>query len=296
MRILYAAGNYPSSYFQLERFVSTTKNLKHIIKIAAHKLPYYNFNVDYTLDCLLNFTDPKSDLSFNGNYNYYINEIKKFSPDLIISDYEVYTANIALELGIDLWNVSPMLLYHSLDKKDKYNLGIKKQYSYIFNAHHIRNKYINFIINNAKKNYIVSHFCDIGYDININNFEWIRPDFILENNSIENKITYVSIKDNKQFIKHKSFYSSSRSYGEKLNACDFSCNDGSPYLLADSFYNQRFSNIIPRYEDIDSVLYSLMSAKLFTGEIMNDSEMKNKDFKIKLNNHIMFLYEHLERL
>lgn len=295
MKVLYAAGDYPSAYMQLERFLISIKNTKHNIKTASYKLPYYNFNVDYTLDCLLNFTNPKSDISFNGNYLYYLNEIKRFKPDLIISDYDIYTANIALDLNIALWNVSPLLIYNALPKKNKY--GIKKYYSHLFDANHIKNKYLKYIIKNANKNYISSYFCDVENTMNIGSFEWIRPDFILED-PIETNTVYSSIKDNQDIINKSSkyYYQYCKEYGQKLAGCDACLNDGSPLLLADSFYNQKFSNIIPRYGDIDSVMYSSLSSQCGTGRIINNSILNENKSIIKLNNNVMFLHEHLERL
>jgi hypothetical protein len=97
MKILYAAGNRLGSYYQLKRFLNSVSKQNHNIKIAAYKNSTGDLNTDYTLDCLLNFTSPHTTFSFNGNYTYYSNEIKRFNPDLIISDFEIYTSIIAAQ-------------------------------------------------------------------------------------------------------------------------------------------------------------------------------------------------------
>src|SRR6266404_4618483 len=112
MRILYAANNSYSSSHQLDRFIKLLSN-KYDLKIAAYKRSMGSNDIDFTLDALLNFSNSRNTYKPNGNYQYICNEIKRFAPDLIISDLEIFTSMAALELGIKLWQVSPALIYYS---------------------------------------------------------------------------------------------------------------------------------------------------------------------------------------
>src|ERR1700686_268062 len=109
MRILYTAGNRVGSLNQLQRYLPEFEKSKHQFKIAAYKKSIGDLNCDYCLDSLLNFTNAKQTISFNGNYSYYSQEIKKFAPDLVISDFDIHSSILAIEQNIPLWQVSPML-------------------------------------------------------------------------------------------------------------------------------------------------------------------------------------------
>lgn len=299
MRILYAANNSFTSYFQLKRFLTSIKNKNIEVKIAAYQKSMGDLNIDYTLDALLNFSNPDENISFNGNYIYYSNEIKRFSPDLIISDLEIYTSIIASELQIKIWQVSPVLLYAALDKKTKYSIGIHKIYSYLLDKNFRKKSFTNFIINAADKRFIVSHLCDTNIDVNIDNrFDFIRPDFILADNTTD-KNNDLIVSNNKYIINKyqqgilftkqnyeqysklvvKDIYNE-QEYKQALNKCvNYICDSGAIHA-ADAFYNDMPCIYFASQNEIEPILIS------------NINKYYGKQ-SIRINNRIKFLSEHI---
>jgi hypothetical protein len=254
VKILYAAGNRPGSFLQMQRFLQSVKNQNHIIKLAAYKSSMGNLFIDYTLDCLLNFTNTNSNISFNSNYNYYYNEIRRFAPNLIISDFEIYTSIIAIETNIKLWIASPVLLFYALNKKLKDEIGIYKNYSYLFNAKSTKKNYIRYLLHNSDKLFIISHLCDFNKRPELlPKYEWVRPEFILD--------------------------------------CNHSISDGTETLLADAFYNQKYCISRPKYDDIESIICSFANAYYNLGA---NSFGESKHIDIKIDDDVKFLSEHLK--
>ena len=302
MRILYAANNNFNSYFQLKRFISSIKHKDIEIKVAGYKSSMGDLNIDYTLDALLNFTNPDANISFNGNYTLLYHEIKRFSPDLIISDLEIYTSIIASEMNIPLWVVSPFLLYIALYKKTLYNISINKKYSYLFTKNFRKKSFLNFIIKNADRRFIVSHLCDTNIEFDLKEgFEFVRPDFVLADN-ISNTIDYVIVaKNNKKIIdiyknenavmltdyiyeqyKQLKLYSmyNETQYKYLLGKTKNIICDGNELIASDAFYNEKDCIYHPDYNDILSIAIS------------NINKYYGKQ-NIKINNKVKFLSEQL---
>src|SRR5260221_5069364 len=156
MRILYAANNSYCSYHQLNRFISSTKNKNYNIKIAAYKKSMGNINIDFTLDALLNFSDKNARNYFqpNGNFQFLYHEIKRFAPDLVISDCELFTSTIALEAGIKLWQASPILLYYALPNNTIYQTDMYKYNTHLFDNNYKKSKQLEYIVNNSDRKFV----------------------------------------------------------------------------------------------------------------------------------------------
>lgn len=195
MKILYASNNYIGSYLIQQRFI---KNSKFNIKTSAYKQNLNRFKADWNLECLLNFSKSDDNISFNNfNYYFYYEEIKKFNPDLIISDLDIYTSTIALELGIKLWQVSPLLIFFGQNKNIKEELEVYNKHNYLINKNLNKKKYLHNIISNSDKNFIYSFLGDSNVSLNFN-FEFVRPDFFLEEEntiSQESKGTTLLLSD-----------------------------------------------------------------------------------------------------
>lgn len=300
MRILYAAANRFGSFFQLERFLQSVKNQNNIIKIAAYKKSIGTLDIDYMLDALLNFTNPDAGLSFNGNYKYYYNEIKRFAPDLIISDCEIYTSIIALELNIKLWQVSPILLYNALPDKLKNIIPIYKNHAYLLSHNLLRKDYLNYIINSSDRKFVLSHLCDIETrpDL-IKGYEWARPEFILGENDIKVDYLVSLAKDNKTIgkeLKNKSVIITNN-YKQYINKCKIFISDGTAAFLADAFYNQKYCLSIPRYDDIETVIASYLNEYCAAGKIVFDSfNIEVPNIKIHIDDGVRFISEDIGEL
>jgi hypothetical protein len=300
MNILVAAGNRFGSFFQLERFLQSVKNQNHTIKIAAYKKSIGTLDIHYMLDALLNFTNPDGGLSFNGNYKYYYNEIKRFAPDLIISDCEIYTSIIALELKIKLWQVSPLLLYSALSNKLKNTIPIYKNHGYLLSHNLLRKDYLNYIINSSDRKFVLSHLCDIETrpDL-IDGFEWIRPEFILGDNDIKVDYLVSLIKDNKTILKELKNKSVmiTNNYKQYINSCNVFLSDGTATFLADAFYNQKYCFSIPRYDDIETVVAAYLNEYCAAGKTVSDSfNIDPPNVKIHIDDGVRFLSEYIKEM
>jgi len=313
MRILYAAGNRYGSFYQLKRFLESIAKQNHIIKVAAYKKSMGDLDVDYMLDSLLNFTNPDSTVSFNGNYSYYRNEIKRFNPDLIISDLELYSSVLANELNIKLWQVSPMNLYYGLNVETKSKVGIHKHYSYLIESNHKRCEYVNYALTNSNRRFVLSHLCDCdSVPALIEGYEWARPSFILGEgigkfdnvialartnkkviNEFRNKSTvlfspYVFESYEKLLVVDDEIV-----YRDALDGCRTFVSDGTPAFLADAFYNQKYCFSFPRYDDIDTIVASYMNEHCGIGKIDMGS---SASINININDDVKFISEYLDEL
>jgi len=316
LKVLYAAGNRLGSFYQLKRFLQSIQHKNYIIKTAAFKKSLGDLDVDYTLDSLLNFTNI-NEISFNGNYSYYSNEIKRFSPDIIISDFEIFTSTIALELNIKLWQFSPINLYYAINNDIKYNLGIHKNYFHLLDSSPRKNGYILNLLNNSNRRFILSYIGDSKYNnIVSDTYEWVRPNFILGDGS--KKIDYFLAlpKSNKNIInelknKNSLLFSSftlerfndmrvknlleENQIKEYIENCKYFISDGTATFAADAFYNQKYNICNPRYDDIETVIVSMINKYCNFGCISNDYNQSNK-IEIQLNEKVKFISEHLGEL
>lgn len=166
------------------------------IKVAAYSRSVQNLNCNWNLDCLLDFSGKSKGITFkNSNFALYVREIKKFAPQVIISDVEIYTSYVGLELGVPVWQVSPLLLYYGLEDKG----SIYKYYSGLLSKDIDRNKYISYILGNADKRLILSHLGDINNrPTALEGYQWIRPNYhIIDNDQkiINVQSTAISLAD-----------------------------------------------------------------------------------------------------
>lgn len=316
LKILYGASNRLGAYYQLKRFLQSVQQKNYIIKTAAFKKSIGDLDVDYMLDSLLNFTNPE-EVSFNGNYSYYSNEVKRFAPDIIISDFELYTSNIALELNIKLWQYSPINLYYAINNDIKYNLGIHKNYFHLLDSSPRKNGYILNLLNNSNRRFVLSHICDSKYsNIISNDYEWVRPNFILGDGS--KKIDYFLAlpKTNKNIInelknKNSLLFSSFTSerfddlktrnlleenqIKDYIENCKYFISDGTAISAADAYYNQKYNISSPRYDDIETIITAMVNKYCNFGCISNDYNQSNK-IEIQLNEKVKFISEYLGEL
>lgn len=320
MKILYAASNSYNSLLYLERFVKEIQKTKHTFKIAAYqKSSPNNINIDYTLDFLLDIFKPDSfSIENNNNFLIYCEQIEKYNPDLIISDLEYFTSNAAIILNKKLWQCSSSIINYALTKRQKYTLGLFKQYAYVFNKNYIDTQKIQYIICNSDKNYIYSHFCDVENVLETKDeFEWIRPYYILGKHSIpcQHDIVGISHCSNKNIVNLLEQYSdtvlfTNNSY-EKYdnvivknlnNKIEYACNiknshlivnEGYSTFLADAFYNGKPSVIYADFSNQDCILNMIISDYLKLSNIDLD-EASGIKINLKLNSTINFLHEKIE--
>jgi uncharacterized protein (TIGR00661 family) len=289
IKILYCCQSNVNSKYQLLRFLDNVKDKNYNIKIAAYKQHFPNINVDWNLECLINIFRPESLSLKSDNFSIYYEQVKSFSPDLIISDLEYFTSYIAQVLNIPIWQCSSSLINFSIE--NKYGLGLFKNYSYIYYRNERKLDLIYNIIDNADRNFVYSHFgdCDKAPVIK-NNFEWARPYHKIGKESIfcQHDIVAALPKNNKktiEFIKQQSLDSvvfTDFYYEQYKNVImkniedvdEYYCNlfnsnlfvtEGQTTFLADAFYNGKSSLIDMDFQSFECIANKVISEKLNTG-------------------------------
>lgn len=177
LKILYVADNRPSSFYSLKRFVDTYSSFYQIKTAAYSTSIQQGTNVHWTLDALLDWRGLRHDIgTTNSNYQLYAREIKRFAPNLIISDLELYTSHIGIELGVPVWQVSPLLLHHGVPGKTDFY----KYHAATFARHFQQNRYLAFVLHNSARKLVCSHLGDVLYPPSLDpTYEWVRPNYEL---------------------------------------------------------------------------------------------------------------------
>jgi uncharacterized protein (TIGR00661 family) len=313
LKVLYAAGNRLSSKSQLERvyYFLDKKNVK--LKLAAYKKSSPNYiNIDYTLDGLngfINEDDRIVNIDNNYNLSLYCELIKSYNPDIIISDFEIYTSYAANKLGIQLWQVSPLSLMFALTDYEIAKSRILSKYKYLFSKSTTFYGYYQNMSINSDKNFVYSHFCDLKNEPKIKDgFEWMRPYSQIGdvNSQSKHNVFCSMIGDNKELIKELSKTedcvvfsdaviedykniklkktSDMDEYFSNLKNCNFAVNEGSTSCLSDAYYNGKFSYIYPDFTNTESVINYCISETRKIGGILRDFKIQNIKTNIKKDN------------
>lgn len=326
MKILYAASNNQNAKIQLSRFLKAMDGSQHQIKIAAYKKSSpKDISIDWTLDAVLNIYRPDL-LSLNSdNLSIYLEQVKSFSPDLVISDLEYFTSCVANELDITLWQCSSSMINHALSRKEKYNLGLFKYHAHSLNRDAVDTQRIVNIIDNSNCNFVYSHYGDMNSPpILREEFEWIRPYHQVAKDYVPCKhyITAALPYNNKRVLDVLKRYPDSVVFTENTkehyydvrvkdirNVDEYYCNlknstlfvcQGQTSFLADAFYNGKHSLIFPDYEDAESITNSQISQKLGVGQIVSCTDTISSYLSLNINTvysgSIKYLHERIEEL
>lgn len=326
LKILYAAANNENASIQLSRFLKAIAGKPFIIKIAAYKKSSpKNVPIDWTLDCLLNIFNPEHVSLDNDNLKTYHDQIKYYAPDLIISDLEFFTSYVANELNITLWQCSSSIINFSLTNKYKYDLGIYSKYAYLFNKNPVYNQRVVNIIDNSNCNFVYSHLGDVDNSPALkDNFEWIRPYHqvgkisvpcrhnIVAGTTYNNKKIINALKQHEDSVLFTNFYEETYSnlrLKDIANQEEYYCNlknsnlfvtEGQTSFLADAFYNEKHSIVIPNLDDPESIVNSTISErlKLSTSVYQYDNLDSYMDLFVlpSYNKQIKFLHEKVEEI
>lgn len=325
LKILYAASNNENAKIQLSRFQQIMEGKPYVLKIAAYKKSSPNINIDWTLDCLHNIFKPEHITLDNDNYNTYFEQVKYYNPDLIISDMEYFTSHIANELDISLWQCSSSLINFALTNDYKYNLGVFKRYAYLFGKSPAQVKRLNEIIGKSNCNLVYSHFGDTETPPPLKeDYEWVRPYHTTGKISVpcQHNVVAGALGSNKDMLRLLKQYADSVYFtefvGEKYanpamkdirNVEEFACNlrnsrlfmcEGQTSFLADAFYNNRYSIVMPDLQDTECVVNSTISEKLGLSTSIYQSsqdldQWMDLQVPVKLGN-IKYLHERIEEL
>ncbi len=318
MKILYAACSRKGAQLQLGRFLSAVAQDGHQIKLAGFNESCPGFYLDWTLDALLDMFNLEHISFDNDNLRTYFNQVKSFDPDLIISDLEVFSSHVGLVLNKPVWQVSPLLLYHGLSHAEKTNMGVYKNYSYIFNKQATIDDLIKNAIVNADKKFVYSHFGDASSAALMDGFEWVRPYHVTGKLSVpcQHNVCGVTLRNEKKYINYlKKFgdtvlfstnldekypglmlkdISNLVEYGCNLKNCNLSINQGFTDLLADAYYNNKFSGVLPDFSQAECVINALYTEHLGLGKVIyQEEDLETLEIKTTYNK-LEFLHEKLK--
>lgn len=316
MKILYAAGNSFHSRITVERFLRNISP-EHSLKISAYKKSAPSSGADWTLDPLL---FPKK----NGQYRFadnrylqiYIEQVKSFDPDLIISDFELYTSFAATKLSKKLWHVSNRLFNFGIDNLFKKHINIHTYYKDLY-EHHSVYALINDFIEYADKNYVYSHFCDMDERLPLkSNFDWVRPYYQIGKKSEIAKHNYVAVDvgnynlisylhkkvgDKVLFSNYQNIYdgfisknlSDHDEYYCNVANCDYYVSDGSAALLSDAFYNERKMILVQNYSSLENLFNYMIYHQLYRYLVEDDVILPAS---ICMNDDVKFLHERIQEI
>ena len=313
IKVLYAATNTEGSRIQLSRFLEAIKDYQIQLKIAAYKKSSPpNISIDWTLDCLMCLNDPKMfSTTKNENYFIYYDQVKRFNPDVIITDLEYYTSLVAIDLSIPLCQCSPLLLNNGLTNGQK-SIGTSIKHRSILNWASIN---MPDIIRKSNCKLVYSHFgdCDNAPFLS-NDCEWIRPYHTIgvetdKHNIVSvilnNKNIYSFMKQNKDCvifsndsITHKSLMIKNlndETYIDTLKSANIFVGEGQTSFLADAYYNGKFAILFPDFTDMECAVNCMFSENLGNGKIFYNTPSK-RDIKAMLQQPIVNNYNNVKYL
>lgn len=326
MKILYAASHNQNARIQLSRFLRAMDGSKHQIKIAAfRKSSPKNINIDWTLDALLNIYRPDLISLHSDNLSIYLEQIKSFNPDLVISDLEYFTSYIANDLNIPLWQCSSSLINYALIRNEKYNLGLFKYHAHALNRDTLHSQRMINILDNSNRNFVYSHYGDMNEPpALLDGFTWVRPYHQIAKSYIpcEHYITAaLSVSDKRimaflkkypdtvafvddpresyQNVRVKDIRIEDEYYCNLKNSAFYVCQ-GQTSFLADAFYNSKYALVFPDYEDAESLTNSQLAQKIGIGSIMTYTDdlpdISSTVIEPNYSGSTKYLHEYIEEL
>lgn len=323
MKILYAASNNHNAKIQLARFMRAVEGKPFQVKVAAYKKSSpKGLSIDWTLDCLLNVFRPDHLSLENDNLDIYYEQVKSYSPDLVISDLDYFSSYIANSLDVTLWQCSSSLLNYAV--QNKYNVGLFKAYSYLLKKNDAaRTQRIINILDNSDLNLVYSHFGDAANPPDLkDNFEWVRPYYSVGKVSVpcQHNIVAGMLDSNKKILsilkKQPDSVAFTECFHEKHaglwvkdigNAEEYFCNlknsnlfvcEGQTSFLADAFYNNKYSVTVTNFKDVECVTNSMFSEHLRLSSSVYDQNLEpflGREIETG-DNGIKLLHQRIEEL
>jgi uncharacterized protein (TIGR00661 family) len=293
MKILYAAANNSGSKIQLARFMRAMQDTDITIKISAYRISSpKNISIDWTLDCLHNVFKPHHFSLDNLNVEIYRQQVKRYRPDLVISDLEYFTSHIANDLNIPVWQCSSTLLNFAIEPT--YDLGLFKKFAVMLGKNDfIRTQRIVNIIDNSDYNLVYSHFGDTTIPPSLKiGYQWIRPyhdvgkvSILCQHNMVaalagNNKNVLAFLQQQPDAVAFSEFLGESYAHirlKDLRNQAEYYCNlqncrlflcQGQTSFLADAFYNGKHSVILPNFQEIECVTNAIYSEALGLGSLI----------------------------
>lgn len=283
MRILYGAGNRVGANSQLYRFLKALGK-EHTVSVAAWAGSSYLYShLNWTLEALNNnivaikkrkiidtvFGHTGAPRLNVDNLKVLLKEVEDFEPDLVISDCDLITANVAKSLDVKLWYCSPVHLLNGMVwEKDQ----LRYKTSMIM-ARKTINK-----LPTPNRILVYSPFGDIKLRPELKlGFEWVRPYYIENKTNKDGCIAIVN--DSKRFpiltkilngifsninlfspfkeeFSNLNTYliSDEQKYNNILGSSNIMFTTGETSYISDAFYSGHNICVAPSLNDVESLL------------------------------------------
>ena len=326
LKILYAASNNENAKIQLARFMKVMEGKPYIVKVAAYlKSSPKGQSIDWTLDALLNIFRPEVLTTESDAFNTYYDQVKYYNPDLVISDLEHFTSQVANLLNTTLWQCSSSLLNFAIEQK--YNVGLFSKYSYLMNKNNASRtqRQIN-ILENSNYNFVYSHLGDTTSPPSLkNNYDWIRPYHTIGKDSVpcRHNVMAGTLTNNRKILSLLKKYGDSVIFTEhpyeqqsglwlkdiqnqeeyfcNLKNCNLFVCEGQTSFLADAFYNGKYSLTMTNFQDLECVMNSIFSEHIKLSSMLYQTEDTLESFlgqtvASSYNEKIRYIHEWIEEI
>lgn len=253
MKIIYAAGPRKSSNTQLARIVPQL-SLYHTLKTANY------YPCSFPTDWDLSQVRLKKRYYQQDAYRIFlVDEIEKFEPDLIISDFDFIIPKIAISLKIPFWLCSPLYILDGV-RWGRHSL------KYLFSINAIR-KYSKTYLDEAQRVLIYSPFGNLSQQPPTREgYEWITPYHLPVNNIVASNKTMAVIGNQerapsltpllKNFVQETDIHlnpgSDDANYLHSLQNCSRGFTTGETGHLSDLFFSGKSIYLSPSVNDLET--------------------------------------------
>lgn len=301
LKIVYGAGNRNGAAWQLQEFMAHMQNAT--IRVATFLASSYGDFIDWNLEACRT----------QDNYCRMLREIEEFNPDVIISDGEWNTINIANTLEIPLWNCSSLHLIDGVRwVRDQlgHNTSIEPTRRFLRAAP------------GGEKYFVYSPLCDIVNPPTLRDgFEWVRPYHTkVERNPFKNKTALIRYQARSEglnqlldILKIKLIKDKNEEWKQALIESDWIVTTGDTNTVSDAFYNGINICVSPTVGDAEAAMNALMCRNYKIGVDVAQIELMDKysldemektfaEFKelsswpLQINPNVKYLHERLEEL
>lgn len=317
MKILYAAGQGFSSRIQMERFNEVISQFPNVIVKYASYQSSRSFL--FPQHWCLNFIKRKSKTLIKNvdELARYESEVLNYKPDLILSDCEPATVEVAVKNKIPYWVYSSKINTETLLGNRTYGLPVPSDKKDI---NQIQKSERYYAYDHADKIFLISVFGDttIKFTNKNKNCEIVRPYYLIGDeyySGIDAKIIINSVSGTKILIDaakkyKKSIYFSQYNenyigiknidinnelYINLLKTSDIVIGEQVVSHWADAFYNNKIYYYINNLNDYGTNNhFKLGEFKDLTCSYSKYTILSKLDIKPVLDENIKYIHEHIE--
>jgi hypothetical protein len=231
---------------------------------------------------------------------------------------EYYTSLIGITHNIPVIQYSSYALKYAV----KHKCDLNSNLSILPDVSKIEQDRMKMLIENSSKTFINSHLGDAGLKLQLkDNVCWCRPyyttgmsyvksdcseiaagnitniEYIQYLRKTKTAILFTDANINFSNITIKDLYSNE--YSQYLNDCKYYISEGTPILLADSYYNNKFNLVLTDKYNLNDLTTAFIAQKYNHCQILfrlNNSIKEDTSFNVNIRDDIKSIDEELENL